>query len=159
VGWKSTAQAWNFDKPIFTLRDTAGKLEEGTPPYALMAGLDTAVKLLLETGVPAIASHITRWLSRTAEEAAALGYLVSPGPRERAGILLLQDPRDELPPADAPPPETVVATHGAALAAACDAARVRASLRRGRLRVSPHVYNDEDDRHALFEVLRQHRSW
>jgi selenocysteine lyase/cysteine desulfurase len=159
VGWKSTAQAWNFDRPSFVLRADAAKLEEGTPPYPLMAGLDAAVRLLLETGLPPIAAHIAAWLARTAEEAAAMGYRVTPDARERAGILLIQDPRDSLPPQDRPFPETFEAVHGAALARACDAARVRVSLRRGRLRVSPHIYNDEADREALLEVLRRHRSW
>lgn len=159
VGWKSTAQAWNFDRPEFVLREDAAKLEEGTPPYPLMAGLDAAVRLLLETGLPAIAAHIRAWLERTAEEAAALGYRVTPGAHERAGLLLLQDPRDTLPPQDQPFPASFEAAHGGALARACDAARVRVSLRRGRLRVSPHIYNDEADREALLEVLRRHRAW
>jgi selenocysteine lyase/cysteine desulfurase len=155
VGWKSTTQAWNFDRAIFELRSDAAKLEEGTPPYALMAGLNAAVGFLLEVGVDAIAKHIRRLVDGMADDAAALGYLVSPGPNARTGILMLQDPRDR--EREGEREGTGGAPHGQALAAACDAARVRVSLRRGRLRVSPHIYNDQGDREALAAVLRAQR--
>lgn len=136
VGWKSTTGAWNFDAAQFTLRQDAAKLEEGTPAYALLAGLGAAVDLLREVGVDRIAGHIRGWLLQAERDLVALGCRVGPTIADRAGILSV------LPPGDP-----------AMAAAACEEAGVRVSLRRGRLRVSPHVYSDDADRAVLVRVL------
>jgi selenocysteine lyase/cysteine desulfurase len=41
-----------------------------------------------------------------------------------------------------------------ALAEACLERRIAVSVRRGRLRLSPHLYNNEDDIDALVDLLR-----
>jgi selenocysteine lyase/cysteine desulfurase len=140
VGWKSTTEAWNFDAPRFTLREDAAKLEEGTPAYAMLAGLGAAVDLLLGFGVARVATHVQAWLADAERELATLGCTVGPVPADRAGILTVA------PPGDA-----------AAAAAACEAAGVRVSLRRGRLRVAPHAYSDAADLAALLRVLAAQR--
>ena len=76
--------------------------------------------------------------TRTAAEAAgAIGCEVSPAPAHRAGILMIK------PAADVD-----------ALAEACLERRIAVSVRRGRLRLSPHLYNNEDDIDALVDLLR-----
>lgn len=141
VGWKSTVEAWNFDRFHFELRSDAAKLEEGTPAYPMLAGLAAAVGLLREAGPERIERHIAASVDAIARTAAALGYEVGPAPQARAGIVTIAPRR----------PDRL-----AALAADCEARRVRVSVRRNRLRVSPHIYNDDADLAALTDILRAH---
>lgn len=136
VGWKSTAGAWNFDESRFELRSDAAKLEEGSPPYALIAGLGAAVDLLLEAQVSSVAAHIRGIHAQLEEVLAPRGVRFGPAPEDRAGILTLELPGD---------------VREAALAARAHGVIV--SVRRGRLRISPHLYTDDSDVRALVEVV------
>lgn len=136
VGWHSTTDAFNFDEARFELRPDAAKLEEGSPAYPLIYGLGAALDLLLEVGVPTVAEHISR-LHRRIEQELAQRFEVGPHPNARAGILTLAPRQHQV----------------AELAARCEEAGISLSLRRGRLRVSPHFYNNNTDVDRLLEVL------
>ena len=137
VGWHSVVDPFAFDGTRFDLRADASRLEEAAPSFPLVYGLGAAVEMLLDAGVADVASHITGLLDRAANALEAIGCEVSPAPEHRAGILMIK------PAADVD-----------ALAEACGERNIAVSVRRGRLRLSPHLYNNEDDVDALVELLR-----
>ena len=137
VGWHSVEDPFAFDGTRFDLRSDASRLEEAAPSFPLVYGLGAAVEMLLDAGVADVASHITGLLDRAANALEAIGCEVSPAPEHRAGILMIK------PAADVD-----------ALAEACAERNIAVSVRRGRLRLSPHLYNNEDDVDALVELLR-----
>ena len=137
VGWHSVEDPFAFDGNRFDLRADASRLEEAAPSFPLVYGLGAAVEMLLDAGVADVASHITGLLDRAANALEAIGCEVSPAPEHRAGILMIK------PAADVD-----------ALAEACAERNIAVSVRRGRLRLSPHLYNNEDDIDALVELLR-----
>ena len=137
VGWHSVEDPFAFDGTRFELRADASRLEEAAPPFPMVYGFGAAVELLLEAGVADTAAHITALLDRAAGALEAFGCEVSPAPEHRAGILMVK------PAADVD-----------ALAEACLERGIAVSVRRGRLRLSPHLYNNEDDIDALVDLLR-----
>ena len=139
VGWHSTTGAWNFDRAHFELRTDAQRFEEGSPSYLSVWALGTAVDLLLEVGVDRVAARIAELLARLERGLAGAGCEVSPAPEERAGILTFVPPK----PANA----TAVAAHLAAN-------RVSVTVRRGRVRVSPHFYTSDAEMDRVVELVR-----
>ena len=137
VGWHSVDDPFAFDGTRFELRTNASRLEEAAPPFPMVYGLGAAVEMLLEAGVANTAAHITALLDRAEIALEAIGCEVSPAPEHRAGILMIK------PGADVD-----------ALAEACMERGIAVSVRRGRLRLSPHLYNNEDDIDALVDLLR-----
>ena len=140
VGWHSTTGAWDFDKARFELRDDAQRFEEGSPSYLSVWALGEAVDLLAEVGIDRIALRITTLLAQLDEGLAALGCDVSPAAAERAGILTF------VPPA----PATAVS-----VAAALAANRVSVTVRRGRIRVSPHFYTTDAELQKVVSLVAE----
>lgn len=136
VGWHSTTDAWNFDRAHFELRRDVVKLEEGSPAYTGIWGLGAAVALLLEIGIPKIAARIALLTAFVDEHLRARGCVTSPNAADRAGIVTFT-PRNEDP--------------RAVYERLC-AADVSVSLRRGRIRVSPHVYSLEAELEKLVAI-------
>lgn len=139
VGWKSTTGAWDFDRARFELRGDAAKLEEGSPAYTGIAALGATVGILLEVGVEAIAARVASLLDRLEAGLVALGCDVGPARAERAGILTFL-PRDRA---------------AAALAEDLARAGVSVSVRRGRVRVSPHFLNTEAEIDRFVSLVEQ----
>ena len=142
VGWRSTTDAWNFNRAHFELREDARKLEEGSAAYTGVYALGAALGLLQEVGMERVAARIGQVVDRLEGGLSALGCEVGPaaGPR-RAGILTF------VPPAGA--------RGGAAeLAAHLTAEGVSLSLRRGRVRLSPHFYTRDDEVDRLVALVR-----
>ncbi|MDP7032854.1 MAG: aminotransferase class V-fold PLP-dependent enzyme [Planctomycetota bacterium] len=137
VGWKSTTDCWNFDRALYDLRSDASKFEEGSPCYPAIYGLGAAIDLLLEIGVERIAERITGLLDRLAIGLKTLGCEISPDPGNRAGILTFTPRRGE----------------SQALLEHLESHQIQVSLRRNRIRVSPHVYNTEDEIDRVLEVV------
>ena len=138
VGWYSVDDPFAFDGTRFKLRTDASRLEEAAPAFPMVYGLGAAVEMLLEAGVANTAAHITGLLDRAAGALEAIGCEVSPAPEHRAGILMIKPPAADVD----------------ALAEACLERNIAVSVRRGRLRLSPHLYNNEDDIDALIDLLR-----
>ena len=138
VGWYSVEDPFAFDGTRFDLRTDASRLEEAAPTFPMVYGLGAAVEMLLEAGVANTAAHITALLDRAASSLEAIGCEVSPAPEHRAGILMIKPASADVD----------------ALAEACLERRIAVSVRRGRLRLSPHLYNNEDDIDALVDLLR-----
>lgn len=138
VGWYSVEDPFAFDGTRFELRTDSSRLEEAAPTFPMVYGLGAAVDMLLEAGVANVAAHITRLLDRAAGALEAIGCEVSPAPEHRAGILMIKPASADVD----------------ALAEACAERNIAVSVRRGRLRLSPHLYNNEDDIDALVDLLR-----
>jgi len=129
VGWKSTTDAWNFDRAYFDLRNDAAKLEEGSLPWALIVGFHAALELLLEAGIPAISDHIHSLVDHLASGLEGLGAEVYPEADLRHHILTFTHPQAD----------------GAKLLERLSEQNFVISRRRGRVRVSPHLYNTRDE--------------
>jgi selenocysteine lyase/cysteine desulfurase len=139
VGWRSTTDAFNFNRTHFELRPEAAKLEEGSHNYLGNYALGAALGLLLEVGLPTIEARIRELLAQLDAELRALGCDTGPAPANRAGILTF------LPPSGDPK----------ALATFLSERKVNLSLRRGRLRISPHFYNRPEEMERLAALVRE----
>lgn len=107
--------------------------------FHTMPALVAALRQILDWGVPAIAETLAARNAHIARRAAALG-LECLGQDRRAGHFLgLRFPRG-MP---------------AGLLDALDEARVYVSVRGDSLRVTPHLYNDDDDVDRLMQALEQ----
>lgn len=138
VGWKSTTDAWNFDRAHFELLRDARKFEEGSQPYALIAGFNAALGLLGEVGVAAIGAHIGDLVEHLAAELHAVGAAVYPPPDQRRHIVTFTHP----------------AADSAELLDHLTGEGFVISRRRGRVRVSPHFYNTVEEMEMLESAVR-----
>lgn len=136
VGWKSTTDPFNFDRAHFELRRDASKLEEGSMPFPMIAGFEAALGLIEGAGIDQIAKRITTLLAHAETRLTAAGLAVGPRSDRRAGILMVQ------PPA---PRERIEE--------ALEASRIVATIRRGRVRISPHFYNTESELDVVVDTL------
>jgi selenocysteine lyase/cysteine desulfurase len=124
------------------LRSNARRYELVTLPYQDIAGFVASVSMLLDIGVPAVRDHLAEIRTPLVDWAASRGVPVS-SPVDSvhaSGIVCL-----ELP--DAP-----------RAYAALRRAGIVTSLREGSIRVSPHLYNTEDELRRVGEVLDEVRS-
>jgi cysteine desulfurase/selenocysteine lyase len=131
IGWRSTQDAFNFDRADLTLRTDATRFEEGNLQYALIEGMGAAIDLLLEVGLPRIWEEISGLGDELMGRLSAGGHLVdSPTePHRRSGSVVFR-PR---------------AGDAAELVQRLEADGVIVSCRRGRVRVSPHFYNTAEE--------------
>lgn len=129
VGWKSTTDGWNFDRAFFDLLSDTRKFEEGSMPYALIAGFDAAIELLEEVGIPTVQDQISSLIEHLVRGLETFGAELSPPKQHRHHIVTFTIPNantDEL--------LNDLSELGIVL-----------SKRRGRLRISPHFYNTEEE--------------
>ncbi|EAU64039.1 NifS protein [Stigmatella aurantiaca DW4/3-1] len=138
VGWRSTTDAWNFNRSHFELRPDAGRLEEGSHSFTGIYALGAALELLLEVGMPDIESRIRALLTSLDEGLRGLGCDTGPSPEHRAGILTFLPPKGE----------------SRTLSAWLGERDVSLSLRRGRIRLSPHFYNQPEEIERFLGLVR-----
>ncbi len=136
VGWRSMHDEETLGD-AFRLKTGAGRFEAGTLDIAAIAALGASLSLLEEVGMEQVRLRIFAVLD---ELAAGLGErglrVVSPlGPQERSTILAFEHPDPK------------------GLFHHLDQARVAVSLRGGRIRLSPHFYNDASDVARFFKAL------
>ena len=125
IGWRSTSDAFNFDRVHLELADTARRFEEGSLAYPLIAGFSATVDILREAGVDRIARRIGGLVNHLVDRLTELGCDVGPSASRRRHIVTFTHPHVD--------PETI---HEA-----LKARNVVASVRRGAVRLSPHFYN------------------
>lgn len=138
VGWRSTTDAFNFDRVHYELLADAGRFEEGSLAYPLIAGFLAALELLEEAGIDRIAEHVGGLVDDLADRLEALGCATSPDPGERRHILTFSHPDLD----------------GERLEEALAEASIVVSLRRGRIRASPHLYNTAGEMKLVAEAVR-----
>jgi len=140
VGWNSVVQAMRFDHIEPNWKPAAARFEGGSQNMVGMIGLRAAVGLLRDLGIAKVAHSVLRFTDHACDRLRQIGAEIVSDRRPEAasGIVTFT-----LPGTD---PENVRRR--------CLSAGVVLSCRSGRLRISPHGYNDDGDLERLIEVLQ-----
>jgi cysteine desulfurase/selenocysteine lyase len=148
VGWNSVAHARDFDRIELRLRPAASRYEAGSQNMVGFHGLGASLDFLEGMGLSCESSPL-------ADRVLTIGDYACDR-LSRVGARIVSDRRDrdrhasgiccfEMPDRD---PQAVVRQ--------CAAERIALSCRHGRLRISPHAYNNEEDIDRLIQVLARH---
>ena len=121
----------------FELRKTAGKFTYATLPFAEVYQLGAALDYLEQVGVARIEAHTVALAQRLQDGLLAQGYRLFTPPGNKTSIVTFRLSKD---PADL----------GAALAAA----RIDVTVREHEVRVSPALFNTEEDIDRILGVTR-----
>lgn len=138
VGWFSHEDPFEFDIHDFRYAGGAARYTGGTPSIAPLAGACAAHEILNAAGVDRIYAYNQALLSRLLEglpQDAIMSSVVE-GARGSAALIAVRDYE--------------------AAARDLKEAGVGHDTRKGAVRVSIHLYNDENDIDALLQVLRDH---
>ncbi len=141
VGWKGSATPFDFTPQELSLAGDARRFELSTMSYSAASGLLASITLLTGIGLPSIREHADRLADSLVQRVAPLGWTPYRPLSDRSAsghILSLRHPT------------AAVEEVQAALA---DEHRINTSSRVGGIRVSLHVYNNDDDVRALSEAL------
>jgi len=139
VGWRSD-EGWrrvgslNHGVPVFA--ETAEKFEGGMIPFPSLYAMGAVVEMLLETGPDVIEARVLELAAKTREMLRGLGAEVNTD--------VSQIVTASIPGRDA-----------AEVARKLKALGILVSARHGRLRVSPHFYNDESEIETLRAALSE----
>jgi cysteine desulfurase/selenocysteine lyase len=141
-GWKSIENVTDITHQLdyqLTLARGARRYESGAQNISGMYGMGASIDLFLSLGMDSIGQHVQAMSALVAEQVEERGYHVvsSRTPAERSGIVAVDcGSRD--------PAEVVAVLRRAG---------VVCSVREGRLRVSCHLFLDEDDVQRLAAAL------
>ena len=138
-GWTGVVDSFDFLNYDFTYRDEAARFEEGTSNMHGIMALGASIERFMEIGMERVEERILAVTEMLAAGLAGRGYIIT-SPRdgaERSGILCFRH-RDI-------PSETLIDD--------LLAGGVVASLRSGSVRLSPHLYNDEEEIDRFFALL------
>ncbi len=136
VGWHSVVGSYNAPRVEFRLKPNAQRWEGGSFNMPGLLSFGASLGLFFEWGLDTVSRRILDRAAAVRERARAAGWTVAGSPREedRSSIVVLERPGVD-PQAAA---HRLRGRHG-----------VVAACRRGRLRISPHVYNNHDDLERL----------
>jgi cysteine desulfurase / selenocysteine lyase len=131
VGWHSVVSSYNAPTADFTLKPSAERWEGGSFNMPGQQAFAASVALLLEIGPEAVSARILDRAEAVLGVARSAGWspVGSTRPGDVSGIVAVEK-------AAVDPNAVVRSLRASGVAAAC---------RRGRLRFSPHVYNNEED--------------
>ena len=143
VGWMNVINADDYGHYDFTLKPDAGRFECGTHNVAGLLGMKAAIELLAEVGIERVAERVRLLTERVIEGVRRKGYqVVSPrGQGEWSGIVSFVSSKHD---------------HKEIWKRLRKEERIEIAVREGRLRVSPHFYNTEEQVERLVEVLAGH---
>lgn len=135
VGWHSVVGSYNSPRNDFVLKPSAQRFEGGSFNMPGVLAFGASLELFLELGPDVVSNRIMDRADAVRDLAAAAGWRIFGSPRDhdRAAIVALEKPGVD--PTRA--------------AAELRRQGVVASCRRGRLRFSPHLYNNSDDLEKL----------
>jgi cysteine desulfurase/selenocysteine lyase len=139
VGWNSVAHAHDFARIELTFRDSASRYEGGSQNMAGMIALGASLAMLMQWGTEAVGRRVLEITDLACRKLSEAGAVVASDrrPEHASGIVVFQVPgRDP----------QAIRRH-------CLERGVVLSCRGGRLRISPHAYNDETDIQRLIEAL------
>lgn len=144
VGWNSVAAAGAFGHIELTLKNDASRYEGGSHNMVGLIGLKASLQLLAQFGQDAISRRVLEVTDRACERLAAAGAVIRSDrrPEHKSGIVSF-----ELPGQD--PQE---------IRRRCLEQHVVLSCRAGRLRISPHAYNNEADLDRLLAAISDSKS-
>jgi selenocysteine lyase/cysteine desulfurase len=139
VGWNSVVGGRNFSRIDFQLKPHAGRWESGSLNMGGIMALGASLELLLGIGIPAIAARVLELTDQLCARAEAAGFEVfsSRRPVDKSAIVSLIVPGRD-------PRQTV--RH-------CRGERIAINQRAGRIRLSPHCYNTEEEIEQVLRVL------
>lgn len=143
VGWNSVKQGADYSKIELDLREDATRYEGGAKNISGLSGMAASLALFESLGVANLGESILAITSYAIEQIERLGYRVI-SPRDEgmgSGIVTI-----EMPGLDVVDVRRHCAEHGVALAA-----------RLGRLRISPHAYNNEADIDRFIAALASYK--
>ncbi len=140
VGWKSVTSSYNASTVEFNLKPDASRWEGGTFAMAPLQAFAQSLKIFLEIGPKVVSDRILDRAEAVREIARSAGWSVygSTRPEDQSGIVALERPGID-------PDAFALGLRDRGIALAC---------RRGRVRVSPHIYNNADDLGRLAEAFR-----
>jgi selenocysteine lyase/cysteine desulfurase len=139
IGWNSVAGAHDFSRIDLKLKDTAERFEGGSMNLAGLLALGASLELLGRFDAEAVAQRVIEVTDLACRRLEQIGAVVDSDRREahKSGIVVFQMPgRDP-----------------AAVRRQCLDQQVVLSCRGGRLRISPHAYNDASDVDRLVEAI------
>lgn len=142
-GWVCMVDAQNYGNYRYEFVDSARKFDTGSYNLAGIYGLGASIELFLNMGIEKIAGHVLMLTDRLVEGIQNKGYRLISSRRkgEASGIVtFVSDVHDQQKIRD-----DLEKKH-----------RVIISLREGRLRASPHVYNTTEEVDQLIELLPNH---
>jgi selenocysteine lyase/cysteine desulfurase len=139
VGYHTVDKSEDHLDYDLTPRANAGRFEEALVNFPGIWGMHAAVQTLLELGPKEVEQHILHLNALAIEGLLRRGYeITSPlAEPERSGILTFRHP--QLPPE--------------AVDRRLLGAKIQAAVRPGGVRISPSIYNDEDDIESLLAAL------
>jgi selenocysteine lyase/cysteine desulfurase len=140
VGWNSVIHAGDFSRGDMQLKPTAARYEGGTCPMPGLVGLAASLELLAGYNIHAMSERLIELTDLACERLLSIGANIATDRTagRQSGIVAFDLPgRDPL----------AVRKH-------CLERGVVLSCRGGRLRISPHAYNNEDDIERLIEALQ-----
>jgi selenocysteine lyase/cysteine desulfurase len=144
VGWNSVEHARDFNRIELSFRASAERFEGGAPNSVGFIGLGASLELLAGYGAKAIGERILYVTDHACEELRRRGAVLYSHRDERercSGIVTF-----EIPGLDAKEVRRVCLDRGVAL-----------SFRSGRLRISAHAYNNEEDVARLIDAIEAAR--
>ena len=133
--WRSVKHASDFSRIELILKNSAERYEGGSHNMPGFLALGASIKLLADLGIENIAASILDFTDRACDQLADFGATIC-SPRadeERSGIVSFT-----LPDRDS----SLVRKH-------CLKQGVALNCRAGRLRISAHAYNNQDDMDKL----------
>ena len=143
VGWMNVVDATNYGDYNYVLKPDAGRFECGTYNIPGLLGLKAAVELLNSAGIDRVGQRIQQLTDLLINGVQTKGYkIVSPrGIGQNSGIVSFTSPTH---------------SHEHLYKMLRKEHRTEIALREGRLRVSPHFYNTEEQIERLIERLPAH---
>jgi selenocysteine lyase/cysteine desulfurase len=142
VGWHSVVHSSDYTRIELDLKPSAARYEGGSQNMVGMLGFGASLELLLELGGEPIAAAILDVTDRACDRLEQIGATIVSDrrPEHRSGIVAFElTGRDPL----------AVKKH-------CLTRQVVLSCRAGRLRISPHAYNNEADLDRLIDALQSY---
>lgn len=143
VGWLNVRDAMAFNDYRLEFRDDARRFDSGSYNFAGVWGLGASIQWLLGIGIDEVWKRVELLTTRLADGVREKGYrLVSSRQAgESSGIVCFVSAKFD---------------HGRIVSHLRQEYRTVISTRGGRLRVSPHFYNTEDEIDQLVEHLPAH---
>jgi cysteine desulfurase / selenocysteine lyase len=139
VGWKSVVSSYNAPTVEFILKPDASRWEGGTFAMAPLQAFARSLDLFLEIGPDVVSRRILDRANAVREIARSEGWTIhgSARPEDQAGIVALEK-------SGVDPDAFALSAREQGIALAC---------RRGKVRISPHIYNNADDLGRLASAL------
>jgi selenocysteine lyase/cysteine desulfurase len=144
IGWNSVVGARDFSRTEFKLKPHAGRWESGTLNVADITALGASLDLLIGIGIDQVYERVIQLTDYLCEQAPPAGLKLFSSRRhsDQSGIVSFECP-----------------THDPrALVRRCQDAGIVINQRAGRIRVSPHCYNTQDELDRFVDVVRSSKT-